>query len=49
MPNHVHFMVGLGPKQGDPSPSLGNGVGALKSLTAVKWLHHLSDDAEKEW
>jgi putative transposase len=41
MPNHVHFIVGLGPKQGDASPSLGNVVGALKSLTAVEWLRHL--------
>jgi REP element-mobilizing transposase RayT len=41
MPDHVHFIVWLRPKEGTPSPSLGNVVGALKSRTALKWSHHL--------
>jgi len=41
MPDHVHFIVWLSPKEGTPSPSLGDIVGTLKCITAVKWSHHL--------
>jgi REP element-mobilizing transposase RayT len=41
MPDHVHFIVWLSPKEGTLSPSLGDVVGTLKCITAVKWSCHL--------
>jgi putative transposase len=42
MPDHIHFIVWLGPKEENvASPTLGNIVGVLKSRTAVEWSRHL--------
>jgi hypothetical protein len=41
MPDHVHFIIWLGTKEGHASPSLANVVGSLKSLIAVEWLRYL--------
>src|SRR5262249_22277903 len=53
MPDHVHFIVWLGAKEGIASPSLARVVGSLKSLTAVEWLRHLkalgSQQSGKIW
>jgi len=53
MPDHVHFIIWLDPKEGNASPSLGRVVGTLKCLTAVKWFHHRTSTGnprpEKLW
>ncbi len=53
MPDHVHFIVSLGAKESNTSPSLSEVVGSLKSLTAVEWLRHLkaigSQQSGKIW
>ena len=40
MPDHIHFIIGLEGNVEKP-PTLGNVVGAYKSLAAVAWLRHI--------
>ena len=40
MPDHVHFILWLDSARKDP-PTLGDVVGAYKSLTTVDWLRHI--------
>jgi putative transposase len=40
MPDHIHFILWLDKKTED-APTLGNIVGAYKSLTTLAWLKHI--------
>jgi REP element-mobilizing transposase RayT len=43
MPDHIHFIIKLEGKIEKPA-TLGNVVGAYKSLTTVGWLNHIKDN-----
>jgi REP element-mobilizing transposase RayT len=40
MPDHIHFILWLNNTQ-EKAPTLGNIVGAYKSIIAVSWLNHI--------
>jgi len=42
MPDHIHFIIWLDPTV-DNAPTLGNVVGAYKSITTVTWYNHLKE------